>query len=404
MGALDGLIVLDLSRILAGPYCTQMLSDLGATVWKIESPRGDDTRRWGPPFVDGESAYYLCTNRGKKSIAVNLKDPQGQELVSRLAERADILVENFKVGDLRRYGLDYESLTEINTRLIYASITGFGQSGPRAREPGYDAALQGMTGIMSVTGEPNGPPMKVGVAWVDILTGMTATVGILAALHEREHSGVGQSLDFSLFDVGLASMANVAQSYLATGVSPGRLGTGHPQVVPYQAFEAQDGWFILAVGNDEQCQRMLEAIGLPELWEDQRFRTNAGRVEHRDELVSRLVDVFRGCSREHWLKTMASVNVTATPVNDMEEATRDPQAEARRAVWQVPHPTLGTVSLMASALQHMGRTPASPQGHPPLLGEHTREVLAGVLGLNPSEVDDLVSGGVVLCGPKAARV
>lgn len=288
MGALDGLVVLDLSRILAGPYATQMLADLGAEVWKVESPWGDDTRRWGPPFREGESAYFLSTNRGKKSLAINLKDPRGQRLVRRLAEQADVLVENFKVGDLARYGLDYPSLAEVNPRLVYASITGFGQTGPRAAEPGYDAALQGMTGIMSVTGEPDGPPTKVGVAWIDVLTGLTAAVGILAALRERDVSGRGQHLDLALFDVGVAAMVNQAQAYLMTGVAPTRMGNAHPQIVPYQAFAARDKWFILAVGNDAQYRRLTEALERPDLWEDARYQTNAGRVEHRSELVAEL--------------------------------------------------------------------------------------------------------------------
>ena len=243
MSALNDLKILDLSRILAGPFATQILADMGAEVWKIESAWGDDTRSWGPPFVGGESAYYLSANRGKKSIIINLRDERGQNIIRDLAIKADILVENFKVGNLEKYGLDYHSLSKINPRLIYASVTGFGQTGPRAPEPGYDAALQGMTGIMSVTGNPDGGPTKVGTAWIDILTGLTSTIGILSALHERSISGKGQQVDVSLFDVGIACMANIAQSYLATGISPGRLGNAHPQVAPYQDFTASDGNF-----------------------------------------------------------------------------------------------------------------------------------------------------------------
>lgn len=399
MGALDGRIVLDLSRVLAGPFCTQTLSDLGATVWKIESPWGDDTRQWGPPFVEGESAYYLSTNRGKNSVVVNLRDPRGQDIIRRLAQKADVLVENFKAGDLERYGLDYERVSKVNPRIIYTSITGFGQSGPRAKEPGYDAVLQAMTGVMSVTGAPDGSPMKVGVAWIDLLTGLMSTIGILSALHERERSGQGQHLDMSLFDVGLMSMVNLAQSYLATGTPPGRLGTAHPQIVPYQAFETADSYFILAVGNDEQYRRMTEAIGYPELWEDARFQANAGRVEHREELISKLAEIFRSGKRDRWLASIEGVGVPATPIYDLGEVFNDPQAKARNVVWEIDHPTLGSLPLIGSPLQHMSRTPAAPKSHPPLLGEHTREVLTDALGISSSEVDSLEADGVIACGP-----
>ena len=395
MGPLDDTIVLDLSRVLAGPYSTQMLADLGATVWKIESPWGDDTRRWGPPFLESESAYYLSTNRGKKSVVVNLRDERGQGLVRKMAQRADILVENFKVGDLARYGLDYQSLARLNPRLVYASITGYGQTGPRAAEPGYDAALQGMTGIMSVTGEPDGPPSKVGGPWVDILTGLTATIGILSALNERHRSGKGQHVDVSLFDVGISSMANLAQSFLATGEAPGRIGTAHPQVAPYQAFEATDGHFMIAVGNDDQFRRLCDVVGLPQLPADERFKDNAGRVRNREELAGLLADVFRNETRGHWLDVVSGAGVTVTPVNTLAEVLEDPQAKARKSLWEVDHPTIGKVPLLASALQHMSRTPAAPGGHPPLLGEHTRAVLRDALGVPENEISELVEAGVV---------
>ena len=395
MGSLSGLVVLDLSRILAGPYATQMLADLGAEVWKVESPWGDDTRRWGPPFREGESAYFLSANRGKKSLAINIKDPRGQELVRGLAAKADVLVENFKAGDLARYGLDYDSLAAVNPRLVYASITGFGQSGPRAHEPGYDAALQGITGIMSITGEPEGAPVKVGVAWIDVLTGLTAAVGILAALRERDVSGRGQHLDLALFDVGVAALVNQAQAYLMSGVPPRRMGSAHPQIVPYQAFAAADKWFILAVGNDGQYRRLVEALGRPDLWEDERFQTNAGRVEHRAELVAELERLFAGYTRAELLETLRAAGVPATPVNDVGEALADPQAEARGLLWELEHPKLGPTPLLASPLQHMNRTPAAPSAPPPLLGQHTREVLSAALGLSSVEMDELVAAGVV---------
>ena len=395
MGALTDITVLDMSRILAGPFGTQILADLGATVWKIESPWGDDTRGWGPPFVGSESAYYLSANRGKKSLIVNLRDPRGQDIIKRLAAKSDVLVENFRVGNLARYGLDYESISEINPRIVYASVTGFGQTGPRAEEPGYDAALQGMTGIMSVTGEPDGRPTKVGVAWVDILTGLTSTIGILAALHERETSGRGQHVDVSLFDVGIASMANLAQSFLATNDPPGRIGNAHPQVVPYQDFQASDGSFMLAANNDDQFRRLCDVVDLPDLPDDDRFRDNAARVRNRETLAEMLNRKIEANTRDHWLDTLQRAGITVTSINTVADALEDRQAEARNAVWDVEHPTLGSIKLLGSALQHLSRTPAVAQGHPPLLGEHTEEVLCDALGLSDSEVEDLLSDGVV---------
>ena len=392
---LAGLKVLDLSRILAGPYCTQLLADLGAEVIKLEPPHGDDTRHWGPPFREGESAYYLSVNRGKKSVAVNLKDPRGQRLAQALAKWADVLVENFKTGDLARYGLDYASLQPLNPRLIYASITGFGHTGPRAKEPGYDVALQGISGIMSITGEADGPPVKVGVAWIDILTGLHAAVAILAALHERERSGEGQQLDLALFDTALASLANQAQRYLLTGEVPQRLGSAHPQIVPYQAFKAQDGYLILAAGNDAQFRRACEVLGLDELAGDPRFASNAGRVEHRDELVSALAARFITQPRAVWLERLTAAQVPVTPVNDIAEAFADPQVEARGMRWQLPHPLLGTLTMPASPLKALSRTPLKPTSAPPLLGEHSEEVLREVLELRPEEIEGLIQAGVI---------
>ena len=395
MGPLDNIVVLDLSRILAGPFSTQILSDLGATVWKIESPWGDDTRKWGPPFIEGESAYYLSANRGKKSMIVNLRDERGQAIIKQMAQKADILVENFKVGDLARRGLDYDSVSKINPRLIYASVTGFGQTGPRAPEPGYDAALQGMTGVMSVTGETDGPPSKVGVAWIDILTGLTATIGILSALYDRENSGLGQHVDVSLFDVGIVSMANLAQSYLTDNVVPGRIGTAHPQVAPYQSFEATDGHFMIAVGNDDQFRRFCDVLGLTTLPDDARYEDNAARIANREELAGKIAEVFKTNTRDHWIEAIAGVGVTVTPVNTLGDVFKDPQAKARKSLWEVDHPTIGKLPLLASALQHLSRTPASPQGPPPLLGEHTNQVLSEDLGMSEEEIAKLKEDGVI---------
>ncbi|GGN00817.1 CoA transferase [Thermus composti] len=397
MEPLAGIQVLDLSRVLAGPLCTLILADLGAEVIKVEPPWGDETRGWGPPFVEGESAYFLAVNRGKKSVALDLKRPEGQEAVRRLAQRADVLVENFKTGDLRRYGLDYESLRALNPRLVYLSITGFGHTGPRAQEPGYDAALQGYTGIMSVTGEPEGPPMKVGVAWIDVMTGMMGALAVLAALWERERSGLGQHIDLSLFDVGLFALANLGESFLLTGKPPRRLGNAHPQIVPYGAFPAEDGWLILAVGNDEQFRRLCQVVGLPDL--ALRFPTNALRVEHRKEVVEALAQVLKARPRAYWLARLKEAGVPAAPVNDLAEAFQDPQARAREAVWTLEHPLLGALPTLANPLRFLSRTPARPSAPPPLLGEHTEEVLREA-GFPEEAVRALVEKGVAKVRPR----
>jgi len=399
LGALSDIKILDLSRILAGPFGTQILSDLGAEVWKVESPWGDDTRGWGPPFMGEESAYYLSANRGKKSIIVNLRDPKGQDIIKSLALKADVFVENFKVGNMKRFGLDYESLSKVNQGLIYASVTGFGQTGPRASEPGYDAALQGMTGVMSITGEPDGRPTKVGVAWIDILTGMTSTIGILAALHEKKLSGKGQHIDVSLFDVGIASLANIAQSYLATGIAPGRIGNAHPQVAPYQDFTASDGEFMTAANNDDQFRRLCEATDNPELSDDPRFSDNAKRVENRTELAKILNSKLSSKPISHWMTVLQEAGLTVTPINTIEDVLKDPQAEARNSIWKVQHSSLGEIDLLGSALQHLSRTPAEPQGHPPLLGEHTYEILETVLGMSKDEIKGLSESEIIKGSP-----
>lgn len=391
---LAGIKIVDLSRVMAAPVCTQILSDLGATVWKIEAPWGDDTRGWGPPFMEGESSYFLAANRGKKSISLDLKEPEAQEIVKGLVSGADIFFENFKTGDLERYGLGYESLSKPNPGLIYASVTGFGQTGPRAKEAGYDTQLQGLTGLMSITGEPDRPPMKVGVPWIDVLTGLTATVGILVALRERESSGRGQRIDLSLFDVGLMSMVNQLQSYLMTGAPPARHGTGHSTVAPAATFDAEDGWLVTVAGNDKQYRRLCEALDRPDLRDDSRFATNATRMENVEVLIAELNRTFRTGKRDDWIRHLGGAGISATPVYDLGEALADPQAEHRGMAWKETHSTLGEVPMVANALQHMSLTPASPAGPPPLLGEHTREVLAEELGLAEDEIDSLVSRGI----------
>jgi crotonobetainyl-CoA:carnitine CoA-transferase CaiB-like acyl-CoA transferase len=389
---LNDITVLDLSRVLAGPYCTQLLADLGATVWKLEPLHGDETRRWGPPFERGESAYYLSVNRGKKSIAVNLKTPEGQDIVKDLAIRADVLLENFKVGDLARYGLDYLTLSKLNDKLIYCSITGFGQTGERSREPGYDAALQAMSGLMSITGEEDGAPVKVGVALVDVLTGLHAAVAILAALNERQLTDKGKFLDIALFDVALASLVNQAQATLLTGENPRRLGSAHPQIVPYQAFETRDGFFMLAVGNDTQFQKLCKVIGHSELWNDSRFQTNAGRVQHRQELLEKLSTIFKQNAKAHWLELCQNATIPASPINTLTEAFTDLQAEQRGLIEVLQHPLLGNLRMIASPFKASGHS--SPVA-PPLLGQNTSDILKNVLGLSSEETERLEQSGVI---------
>ena len=321
--ALGGLRVLDLSRILAGPFATQVLSDLGADVVKVESKSGDDTRNWGPPFVElrksSTSAYFASCNRGKRSIVLDLKDTEDLETMKGLLAKADVLVENFRAGTLARMGLDPEELMKNYPGLIICSITGFGQSGPRAKEAGYDVALQGMSGLMSITGIENGPPVKVGVAWIDVLTGWTAVSGVLAALHHRERTGAGQWIDLSLFDVALMSMVNQAQNWLASGDSPRRMGHAHPNIVPYQAFEGSNGWFILATGNDSQHRLVCEMIGRIDLCESP-YDTNAGRLEYREEIISSLAKEFIQMPIEHWLIHLKERGVPSAPIHSIGEA------------------------------------------------------------------------------------
>jgi len=407
---LDGVFVLDLSRVLAGPYCTQLLADLGARVVKVESPRGDDTRGWGPPFVGEESAYFLSVNRGKESVAVDLKDARGREIVRRLAARADVVVENFKVGDLARYGLDYPSLAREHPALVYASITGFGQDGPRAREPGYDAALQALSGLMELTGEENRPPVKLGVAWIDVLTGSHTAAAVLAALVARGKSGRGAHLDVSLFEVALASLVNQAQSALVTGQAPRRLGSAHPSIVPYQAFQAADGSIMIAVGNDEQFRRLCGVLGLPELAEDERYATNAGRVTARATLVPQLASRLTSRPRRDWLEALRSAGVPATPVATLPEALADEQTRARGLIVRGTHPGVGPLQMVGSPLWHAtgpegAALPLAPRAGespvPPRLGEHSRAVLEGDLGMTGDEVDALERAGVVRVAPAA---
>lgn len=387
MGALSHIRVLDLSRVLAGPWASQILADLGAEVIKIERPgHGDDTRAWGPPFMsdsDGEptseSAYYLCTNRGKQSVCVDMKTPEGQAVIRQLAADSDILIENFKVGGAAGFGLDYPSLAQLNPRLVYCSITGFGQNGPLKDRPGYDFLVQAMGGLMSVTGEKNGEPgagpQKVGVALTDIMTGLYAAIGILAALAERDQSGLGQHVDLALLDVTAATLANQATNYLVGGMNPTRLGNAHPNVVPYQSFVCADGHLIVAVGNDAQFRRFVVELGLPELADDPRFVTNRKRVEHREELIPPLQAKMLEQSKQEWIDRLEEVGVPAGPINSVAEVFDEPQLAARQMRVQVPHPLNPELELVGSPIK-LSRTPVDDRRPPPMLGEHTEQVLA----------------------------
>lgn len=392
---LTGFRILDLSRVLAGPYCTMLLGDLGAEVIKIERPgTGDDTRAWGPPFAGGESAYYLCANRNKKSVTVNLKSSEGQEIIRRLARLSDVAVENFKAGELAQLGLGYEHLKALNPGLVYCSITGYGQTGPDSDLPGYDFIIQGRGGVMSITGEPDGEPMKVGVAIVDITAGLFAANAIQAALLARTRTGQGQAIDIALLDAQVAWLANVASNYLVSGQRPGRFGNAHPTIVPYQSFRARDGFFCLAVGNDGQWQRLCRVLGRPELSTDPRFATNPARVRHRGELVPVLQGVFATQDIAFWLREIAAAGIPCGPVQTIDQVFADPQVLAREMVWTVPHPTAGEVRLTGSPLK-LTETPVAYRSHPPLLGEHTGEVLTSLLGYTLEEIAQFRTAGAI---------
>jgi crotonobetainyl-CoA:carnitine CoA-transferase CaiB-like acyl-CoA transferase len=404
--ALSDVRVLDLSRVLAGPWATQILADLGADVIKVERRGlGDDTRAWGPPYLTNqegrptsESAYFLTANRNKRSLAVDIATPAGQEIVKRLACQSDVLVENFKAGGLAQYGLDYESLREHNPRLIYCSITGFGQTGPYADRPGYDFAIQAIGGLMSITGVPDGQPgagpQKVGVALTDVMTGIYASTAILAALHRRATSGVGQYIDISLLDVQLAALANQASNFLTTGVSPVRLGNAHPNIVPYQDFETSDGRLVVAVGNDTQFRSLCRVLLREELADDERFSSNRGRVNTRATLIPMLQEDIRRWRTSELLGALEANGVPCSPVNNIGQAFSDPHVIARNTVIEQPHPLGGVVRTVANPIR-MSEAPPEYNAPPPLLGQHTREVLSGVLGMSDEKIDLLLNQQVI---------
>lgn len=406
MGALSHLRVLDLSRVLAGPWSGQILADLGADVIKVERPgSGDDTRAWGPPFLKdaqgestGEAAYYLSANRNKRSVTIDFTQPEGQRLVRELAAKSDIVIENFKVGGLAAYGLDYLSLKAVNPRLIYCSVTGFGQTGPYAKRAGYDFMIQGLGGLMSLTGRPDGEegagPVKVGVALTDILTGLYSTVAILAALAHRDQTGTGQHIDMALLDVQVACLANQAMNYLTTGSPPRRLGNAHPNIVPYQDFPTADGDFILTVGNDGQFRKFAEVAGQPQWADDPRFASNKQRVANRAELIPliRQATVFK--TTAEWVSQLEAAGVPCGPINDLAQVFQDPQVVARGLAVSMPHALAGSVPQVASPIR-LSETPVEYRQAPPLLGEHTEVVLAEVLGVDAETVRRLRGAGVL---------
>lgn len=403
-GPLSGITVLDLTRILAGPFCTQLLGDLGADVIKIERPgAGDDTRRFGPPFLRGadgeetkESAYFMGANRNKRSVALDISRPEGQAVVRRLAGKSDVLVENFKKGNLGRYGLGHEDLKAENPGLVYCSVTGFGQTGPYADRPGYDPLIQAMGGIMSVTGEPDGVPMKAGVPIADLMAGMYATVAICAALRSRECDGRGQYIDIGMLDTQVAWLSIQAMNYLVGGSNPERLGNGHPNIVPYQVFETADGHIMLTIGNDAQFQRFCEFAGVPALAADERFATNAGRVRNRDALIPQMRPVLAAKPSAHWLENLERLSIGCGPINTVEQVFADPQVKDRGMAIAMPHAALGgaPVPLVASPLR-FSETPVTYRQAPPVLGEHTEDVLRGVLGMEDGEIDALRKAGAM---------
>jgi crotonobetainyl-CoA:carnitine CoA-transferase CaiB-like acyl-CoA transferase len=399
---LTGLRVLDLSRILAGPWATQLLADLGAEVIKIERPgEGDDTRAWGPPFVVGEhdadlfSAYYLAANRGKKSVGVDLSAREGREIVASLAKSCDVLVENFKVDGLKRLGLDYATLSAVNPRLIYCSISGFGQTGPYKDKPGYDLLVQAMGGLMSITGAPDGEPMKVGVAVADIFTGLYATVAILAAVNERQRSDLGQYIDLALLDVQIATLANQGMNFLASGKAPARHGNAHPNIVPYQAFATSDGHIVVAVGNDAQFARFATILGLPELSDDTRFKKNADRVRNRADLIALLSAKIRTFCKLDLLSKLDAELIPAGPINEMHEVFADPHVAARELVLEQNLGAGGALTRMIGNPIKFSRTPIQYGQAPPRLGAHNAEIIRDELGISQSELDHLVEQGVV---------
>jgi len=393
MQPLQNIRVLDLSRVLAGPYCTMVLGDLRAEVIKVEPPDGDETRGWGPPFAGGESAYYLCVNRNKRGMVVDLKTEAGRNILRELAMQSDVLVENFRPGTLKKFGLDFETLHEIHPRLVYCSISGFGQTGTLREKSGYDFMIQAMGGIMSVTGEPEGEPMKVGVAAADLFAGQNAVISILSALQARMMTGEGQYIDIALFDSQLGWLANVASNFLISGRNPKRYGNAHANIVPYQSFQASDGWFVVAVGNDKQFEALCRLIEIPELSSNSKFAANSARVENREELISILKPIFMKKTVDEWLALIGG-QFPCGPIHNLEQVFSMPHVKEREMLVEMEHPTIGALPLVGSPLK-MGGTPVEYRLPPPLMGEHTKEILTSLLGFSNKKVAALTENGCI---------
>jgi succinate---hydroxymethylglutarate CoA-transferase len=395
VGTLDGLVVLDLTRVLAGPLAAMLLGDMGADVIKVERPgAGDDTRGWGPPFVGSESAYYLGVNRNKRSVTLDLAVEEGRQVLRRLLPAADVVLDNFKIGTLEKWGFDDEWFAQNAPQAVRVVISGYGSTGPKAGLPGYDFILQAESGLMSITGVPEGEAMKLGVAIVDICTGLLATISALAGLTSRTVTGRGQRVEVTLHDTGLLMLANVAANHLASGKVPGRYGNGHPNIVPYRTFRAADGDVAVAVGNDDQFRKLAELLGHPEWGSDERFARNRDRVDNRQIIDQMIGDILVGESRAHWIQALDGVGIPAGPINDVAEALASPQTSAREMVVDIEHPLVGLVKMLGLPIKFDG-TPASIRRHPPTLGEHTAEVLEQIARLTPAEIDDLRSRRVV---------
>ena len=394
--ALEDIKVLDLSRVLAMPYCSMMLGDLGAEIIRVERPGvGDETRHWGPPWAGDQSAYYLCTNRNKKSITIDLKKKDGQEIIRRLAQRSDVLLENFLPGSLAEMGLGYEQIKAVNPGIIYASVTGYGQEGPYRDLPGFDFIIQAQGGVMSIIGDPDGPPMKVGVAIVDITAGLFASSAILAALHYRVKTGIGQYIDIALLDSQVAWLANQASNYLISGRVPGRMGNAHPNIVPYETFKARDGIYIaLGVGNDNQWQKFCKLAKLEHLMNDPRYATNPKRVENRKELVSFLQEIFLQRTAAEWLQLLTEAEIPCGPINTLDRVFADPQVLARGMLLEMEHPVTGKYKLVGSPMK-LSETPVQYRFPPPRLGEHTEEVLRVILGYEQAQISRLKEQKVI---------
>jgi crotonobetainyl-CoA:carnitine CoA-transferase CaiB-like acyl-CoA transferase len=395
-GPLSDIRVLDLSRVLAGPYCSMILGDLGADVIKVERPGiGDETRHWGPPFAaPGESAYFLCVNRNKRSITIDLKQPAGVGIIKALALKSDVVIENFTPGTMDGLGIGYEALHAINPRIIYCSITGFGPDGPLSNRAGYDLAVSALGGLMGITGEPDGPPVKVGVAITDVTTGISAQGAICAALYAREKTGKGQRIDLSLLETQVAALVNIASSYLVSGEIPRRWGTAHETIVPYQGFETKDKYVIVAVGNDQLWGRFCRVIGMPELADDPRFKTNPLRVKNRKECIGIIAPVMKTRPRDEWVRRLNDDAIPCAPINTMDEVFQNPQVLYRNMLVEMDHPKAGKIRLVGIPAKY-SESKASVRLPPPVLGEHTHEVLVEVLGFSNGQIESLRADGVI---------